>query len=590
MKIDYKIQNKNIYINVEKNRENSLNIYFSTETINIFASIVINPNNFNRKSGTNLTIFYKETAYSTGKFNKKTTNKSDKEIRISRQIDRTIRPFLENINNEINITIILLENTNNEDPLNSILLTVFTLLHISGFKNLLNNIYGEHIIGKEIKNFIAIEETSFNKNYNLLVTLNNNGLIMLEGYLNKLSESEIIYLINSLINKKKIYEDFYEYINNKFKEDFILNIDYYNEIQEPIIYKKRLDGRKWLDIRPISISLNPLKLISSIFQRGDTKVLVVANISEGEYNDFSLQYKFHPFSVGETGETFGNSRREKGHSFLAQNSFKYICYKSINYEIISEVLKCNGSSSMATVCGASIALNLAYNEELISGITVGIINNNLLVDLRSEEDYISNCDLKLVSNKNKEILSIFMDTKQPISLENLKKLLDNGVKSNIKIIKSMEDSIKSQIHTYKTSFLIKKEKIQYINHKNNLQNLENLFECKIKYFNNGLIFISGTHKKKFQIIQEIIKSYDSLLHDKKVTCLINNIKENQDAQIVIHLGSFNYIIPKDSKFKYKVGDVITGIIDNNHNKSNKIILHNIKKIISINKIESNQSN
>jgi polyribonucleotide nucleotidyltransferase len=575
MQLNYKIQNKNINIHIEKNRENSVNINLIIENISIFGSIVVT-NNINKKSGTNLTVFYKETSYSTGKFNKKNSNKSDKEIRISRQIDRTIRPLLENFENEINITIMVLENLNNEDILNYILLTVFTLMYVSGFKNILHNIYGEHLCNKEIKN---PSENIINKNYNILATVNDNGLIMLEGYANKLTEEEIKTLILDLINKKNIYRDYYIYIDENI-QDLKMNINIPIQTIKATNYKKRLDGRKWLEIRPIQVMLNPIKMNSCIFQRGDTKVLVVANISEGEYNDFILQYKFHPFSVGETGETFGNSRREKGHSFLAQNSFKYIAHRGISYDIISEVLKCNGSSSMGTVCGASICLYNYFGEDLISGITTGIINNNLLVDLTSEEDSISDCDLKLVSNKNKEIFSLFMDTKAPISLENFEKLINNGVKSNIKIIKNIEENINNN-EEMKTSFLIKKEKIQYITHKNNVQNLENLFQSKIKCFNNGLIVITSNNKKNFQVLKEIIKSYDSLLHDKKVTCLVNNIKENSEKQTVIHMGSFNYIIDDIKNFKYKVGDVITGIIDNNQNKSNKILLNNIKKIMSV---------
>lgn len=589
MKLHYKIQNKDINIHVEKNRNNSMNIIFNSNNISILASLVINKNICNKKPGTNLTVFYKETSYANGKFNRKNPNKSDKEIRISRQIDRTIRPLIENISSEINITIIMLQNPNNEDPLNDILLSVFILMYTSGFKDNLHNIYGEHIIGKEIKNFVKTQDTTINKNYSLLATLNDKGLIMLEGYLNKLTKEEITNLINCFIEKANLYKELYKYIDENLPEDlFIKNIEY-NLPSEIEIYKKRIDERKWSDIRPIQLTLNPLKITSCIFQRGDTQVLVVGNMAEGEYNDFVLQYKFHPFSVGETGETFGNSRREKGHSFLAQNSFKYLAYRGITYDMISEVLKCNGSSSMATVCGASVCLNLFYGEPLISGITVGIINNNLLVDLRSEEDYISDCDLKLVSNKNKEILSIFMDTKQPVSLEKFEKLMDKAVKSNIKIIKDMESSIqKYEEGTYKTSILIKKEKIQYITHKNNLQNLENFFQSKIKCFNNGLIIINSNNKKNFQVLEEIIKSYDSLLQDKQVTCLIHNIKENTEKQTIIHLGSFNYILEEGQDFKYKIGDVIKGYIQNNNNKSNKISLKDIEKIMTVKKIEENK--
>jgi polyribonucleotide nucleotidyltransferase len=563
MLIEYNILNKKISLNINNNSNFSNSFTLTINNIVIYGAIVIN-NNLN--TNTNLTVFYKEAPYSSGIFNKKNFNKSDKETRISRQIDRSLRPFLIKIKKEININIILLQNPYNKDPIEEILLTGFLLNHISGFIKE-ENLYGENI---------QINEKN-KKNLNIILTANNKGIVMLEGYFNKITKEELFVYVNCFIENQKIFKEFYEFINKEIGEKFYFFYEKKTEEQLNLTnLKKRIDGRKWLEIRPINISLNPLKINSCIFQRGETKVLVVCNIQESEYNEFSLQYKFHPFSVEGMGETFGNSRREKGHSFLGQNSLKYLTHKGLSYEVISEVLICNGSSSMATVCGGSLCFYLFSGGELVSGITSGIIGNNICLDLSGEEDQISKCDLKIVSNKNNEILSIFMDTKETINLELLNKLITNGLKGNNKILKIMKESLKD---LDKTSFFLKKEKISFFNYKENIINLEKIFNVKITTYKNGIVIIDhkNIHKKNLDYLVEIIKSYDSLTHGKKVICVVGTIKEVNN-KTVIHLGGFNYIIDNPKDFKYKTGDIISGIINNNNNQSKFIILESIKKI------------
>lgn len=564
MLIEYNILNKKISLVISNYNDCSNNITLTVNDIVIYGVLVIG-NNLN--TNTNLTVFYKETSYCTGIFNKKNFNKSDKEIRISRQIDRSLRPFLNKINKEININIILLQNPHNKDPIEEILLVGFLLAHISGFN----------------KNYLYIENIQINeknkKNFNMILVGNNNGLVMLEGYFNKIIKNEILIYAYKFIENQKTFVNFYKYIDEQIGDNFY--IKYENKSENNIDQcikniKKRIDGRKWLEIRPINITLNPLMVNSCIFQRGETKVLVACNIQESEYNDFSLQYRFHPFSVGGMGETFGNSRREKGHSFLAQNSLKYSTLRNLSYEIISEVLVCNGSSSMATVCGGALCLFLFNGEDLVSGITTGIIDKNITLDLSGEEDQISKCDLKIVNNNNNEILSLFMDTKETITINELDKLITNGMKGNCKIIKIMENSLKD---CKKVSFLLKKEKVVCFNYKENVLNLEKIFNVKISTYKNGLIIIDykELNKKNLDCLIGIIKSYDSLVHDKKITCLVGAMKEVNN-KTVIHLGCFNYIIENQKDFKYKTGDIINGIVNNNNNQSKIIILENIKKI------------
>lgn len=559
--IKFNIFNKDLKISLQHQKINTNSIYLTYGDIVLFGSFVINKSNPNNtRGGSNLTVFYKDTPYSQSKtFNKKSFAKTDKEIRISRQIDRSIRPFLSIISNgEITITIMLLQNTSNDSPLSAILWTSSILCYFSGMDKLLKNMYANEI--------------SHHNQADMLIAMNDDGIVMLEGYFNNIDQDALLAYVENIQNEQKIFSEIFAKIQpiNLFN-----NIDI-NPNGNLVNYKTRIDKRKWLEIRPINIELKPLQKISAIFQRGATSVLTVMQIGHYEYNDFSLKYNFHPFSVGESGETFGNSRREKGHSFLAQNSFKYKNYRQLSYDCVGEVLSCNGSSSMATVCGTSLCLNIAYGAELISGITCGIINNQVMVDLTSEEDNISHCDIKIVSSKDKKIYSIFMDTKTIISIDQLKKLINTGLKSNIQIIKIMEQSTKNLDN--RCMIQIKREKIQNLLAKNNIETLEAKFSIKIQVFECGLIILKSSNKKHFEVVKKILDSYNSLLHDKQITCVVYNKKILEDKKIVINLGAFNYIT---DSFKYDIGDIITAIIDNQNNTSSRIILNKIKKILTI---------
>lgn len=395
---------------------------------------------------------------------------------------------------------------------------------------------------------------------------------MIESYFNGISYDFFIENLKEIKKEQKKIKEIYKQIIPKkiitkknLKKKFFLNY-------------KRLN-RKKNSVRNIEIIQNPLKMNSVIFKRGETKVLVFTDIfsNKNYYYDYNVTYRFNPFSVGENGETYGNSRREKGHSLLSQNSFKYIFFKSLSYRFISEVLSCNGSSSMATVCGISICLYQLYGEKLISGITSGIINKEIYIDLDSEEDGISKCDLKLVSNEEKKIFSIFMDSKQEISFEEIEKLLKANLNGNLFIIKEIKKKLKKNL--YIDYVIIKKEKFMKIPFKNFLE-VKTFFNCNIDYFDNGFIYFSTIIKKDLIKIKTFLDSFGSITSDKKMLCLIKEKKILNDKNIFVNLGGFNYI---GKKFKYNIGDLISFKIDNSNNKTNNLKLKNIK----IHKIKKN---
>ena len=196
----------------------------------------------------------------------------------------------------------------------------------------------------------------------------------------------------------------------------------------------RIDGRDLETVRPVhsDVSILPLTHGSSLFTRGETQALVVTTLGTGldeKYVDgldetykekFMLHYNFPPYSVGETGRTGFTSRREIGHGKLAWRSLQAVLpeYDDFPYTIrlVSEITESNGSSSMATVCGSSLALMDAGVplKRPVAGIAMGLIKDGdrvaVLSDILGDEDHLGDMDFK-VAGTSEGITSLQMDIK-----------------------------------------------------------------------------------------------------------------------------------------------------------------------------------
>ncbi|NLF94463.1 MAG: polyribonucleotide nucleotidyltransferase [Oligosphaeraceae bacterium] len=195
----------------------------------------------------------------------------------------------------------------------------------------------------------------------------------------------------------------------------------------------RQDGRKLDELRPISCEVGVLPRVhgSALFQRGDTQALVVATLgSSGDAQDFDvitggaksksfmLHYNFPNFSTGEVGRYGSTSRREIGHGALAERSVAEVLPAEYPYtvRVTSEILGSNGSSSMATVCGSSLALMDAGVpvSDAVVGISVGLVTGQhkreFLVDILGSEDHYGDMDFK-VSGTSKGITGFQLDLK-----------------------------------------------------------------------------------------------------------------------------------------------------------------------------------
>ena len=206
---------------------------------------------------------------------------------------------------------------------------------------------------------------------------------------------------------------------------------------------KRVDGRSYADLRPISCEVGVLPRAhgSAIFQRGETQALALATlapIEEAQMIDaygggeqskrFILHYNFPPFSVGETGRTGGPGRREIGHGALAERSLEPVVPNEHEFRyairISSEIMESNGSTSMASVCGGMLALMDAGvpMKDMVAGISIGLVTEagddgqlkryELLTDIIGSEDHFGDMDFKLCGT-DKGVTGFQLDLKLP---------------------------------------------------------------------------------------------------------------------------------------------------------------------------------
>ncbi|EJW21001.1 hypothetical protein IMCC14465_07970 [alpha proteobacterium IMCC14465] len=198
--------------------------------------------------------------------------------------------------------------------------------------------------------------------------------------------------------------------------------------------EKRIDGRGLADVRPIvsEVGILPRAHGSALFTRGETQALVVATLGtgddeqlvdalEGTYKEnFMLHYNFPPYSVGETGRVGFTGRREIGHGKLAWRAIKPMLPTAEDFpytlRLVSEITESNGSSSMATVCGASLAMMDAGVplQKPVAGIAMGLIKEGdrfaVLSDILGDEDHLGDMDFKVAGTQD-GITSLQMDIK-----------------------------------------------------------------------------------------------------------------------------------------------------------------------------------
>ena len=229
----------------------------------------------------------------------------------------------------------------------------------------------------------------------------------------------------------------------------------------------RIDGRDSSRVRDITVSVGVLPKVhgSAIFTRGETQALVTSTLAstrdaqiidalEGKKEDsFMLHYNFPPFSVGECGRVGATSRREIGHGRLARRGVAAVLPTVEDFpytiRVVSEITESNGSSSMASVCGASLALMDAGVplKAPVAGIAMGLVKEGekfaVLTDILGDEDHLGDMDFK-VAGTSDGVTALQMDIKiEGITEEIMEIALEQALKARLSILSDMNKVLAS---------------------------------------------------------------------------------------------------------------------------------------------------
>jgi polyribonucleotide nucleotidyltransferase len=307
-----------------------------------------------------------------------------------------------------------------------------------------------------------VEEKDLNEVKSNLLKNVKNDLIAAFSEADKKKRGELI----SLAKEKSLalYKDSEQFTEMDVESQF-KNIE--KEIVRTKILKekKRIDGRGLADIRPIKceVGILPRAHGSALFTRGETQAIVVTTLGTSEDEQriesldglqrsrFMLHYNFPPFSIGEVGR-IGTGRREIGHGKLAWRAVNSILPKKeefpYTFRLVSEITESNGSSSMATVCGSSLALMDAGVpiKKPVAGIAMGLIKEgadySVLSDILGDEDHLGDMDFKVAGTED-GITSLQMDIKiTGITFEIMEKALSQAKDGRIHILGEMNKALK----------------------------------------------------------------------------------------------------------------------------------------------------
>ena len=371
--------------------------------------------------------------------------------------------------------------------------------------------------------------------------------------LNSLKEehSEDIKKSYSIVDKMERHNSLNE-IKSKIEEAYVDNSEvsmnevmgYFKKIEKGIVRsqiledKKRIDGRSLDEVRNISseVSWLPRTHGSALFTRGETQAIVVATLGFGEdeqriealqgsyKENFMLHYNFPPYSVGEVGRMGATGRREIGHGKLAWRALRAVLPNKDDFDytirLVSDITESNGSSSMATVCGSSLALMDAGVpiKNSVSGIAMGLIKEGddfaVLSDILGDEDHLGDMDFKVAGTKD-GVTSLQMDIKiTGITHEIMEQALNQAKAGRDYILNEMNkaiDSPRKELGPYtprSEMIKVKRDNIGEIIGKGGAT-IKDIIEksgAKIDISDSGNVKIAGTSQESIQSAIDLINS------------------------------------------------------------------------------------
>tara|TARA_B000000609_G_scaffold157348_1_gene151677 strand:+ start:11 stop:1735 length:1725 start_codon:yes stop_codon:yes gene_type:complete len=353
--------------------------------------------------------------------------------------------------------------------------------------------------------------------------------------------------------------------------------------------QKRIDGRSLTEVRDISIETNFLPSVhgSALFTRGETQAIVTATLGSGRdvqtidalagevKDNFMLHYNFPSYSVGELGFPMGPKRREIGHGALAKRSLQFAVPSLEEFpyaiRVVSEITESNGSSSMASVCGGSLAMMAAGIpiKENIAGVAMGLVKDDeryeVLTDILGDEDHLGDMDFKVAGTKN-GVSGLQMDIKiEGINEEILEKALTQAKDARMHILGEMDKALSSpneltSLAPYFCKFKVHKDKVKVVIGKggSTIKGLQEEFGVTIELQDSGEVNVFGENKEVAEAAKEKIE----------LLCAEPEVGKDYDAVVakIMEFGAFVTFMPgKDgllhiSQFKEDF-DQLTDIVN-----------------------------
>ena len=301
--------------------------------------------------------------------------------------------------------------------------------------------------------------------------------------------------------------------------------------------KSRIDGRKLDEVRQITCELDILPRAhgSSLFTRGETQALVVTTLGTGDDEQmidsldpmhkqhFMLHYNFPPYSVGEVGRMGATGRREIGHGKLAWRAVHPMLPKKEDFpytlRLVSEITESNGSSSMATVCGSSLALMAAGVpiKKHIGGIAMGLIKEGddfvVLSDILGDEDHLGDMDFKVAGTMD-GITSLQMDIKiTSITKEIMEIALNQASGGRKHIIGIMNEALPETRSKFSKhapqiiSITIAKAKIKDVIGSGGkvIKNIVEVSGAKLEVNDDGIVKIASSNEESINIAKQMVE-------------------------------------------------------------------------------------
>ncbi|MBT3235523.1 MAG: polyribonucleotide nucleotidyltransferase [Bdellovibrionales bacterium] len=342
----------------------------------------------------------------------------------------------------------------------------------------------------------------------------------------------------------------------------------YNMMRGDILNnEQRIAGRGMCEVRQIETEASILDAPhgSSLFTRGETQVMATVTIggTKGEqmadritgifYDRFYLHYNFPPFSVGEARGKFNVSRRELGHGNLAQRALKAVFPEAEDFpyttRVVCEVLESNGSSSMGSVCSASMAMMDAGVPltSPVAGIAMGLVSDGdrykILTDILGDEDHLGDMDFKVAGTQN-GITAIQMDIKiTGLTTDIIKEALIQAKDGRLHILDQMASTITTNRTTFKKGvpkierFNIPEDKMGALIGPGgkNIKKLQENFDLTIEALEGGIVQVIGTDPDNIQACTD------------SINLQINGPKIGKDYQATVvtlkDFGAFADIVP-----------------------------------------------